>query len=531
MAILRKLTDDGTAKGHEQFEHADPESGKAVLPAGKAHQFDKMAEQRVEVTEEDSKRICRKTDLHVLSFVSFIYFLQILDKTIIGYAAVFGLKTDANLVGDQYSTIGAMGYYAQLAAQPLAAFLLVKLPVKRTLPTVVFLWGASCCAMGACTNFTGIAASRFFLGWFEAMCVPIFSLITIAWYRRSEQPMRVACWYGTNGLANIIGSPLSYGIGKITGGKLYSYQILFILCGGITVLSGVAGFFIMDNSVAEARFLNEEDRLKGVERLRANNTGIAGDKFKWSQIFELVLEPKTYLFAAITICLNVGANVSSTFGPLLLEDLVGFDAATSTLLNMPYGALQCIVILLAAWLAYQFKNKSGFLIAFIIPVIWGTAILYAVPRSSSNEGALLFGYYSLSFLFAGNPLIISWIMANTAGTSKKTGMMCLYNAASSAGNIIGPYLFTENTAPSYLPGLRATMGIFVALLGLIVLQMLNIIYLNKRKEQQRVRNGKPAKITDYSMSKKYEAQVEDILGVDAFVDATDQELDEFIYLL
>lgn len=32
-----------------------------------------------------------------------VYFLQILDKSIIGYSTVFGLKTDAGLVGDQVS--------------------------------------------------------------------------------------------------------------------------------------------------------------------------------------------------------------------------------------------------------------------------------------------------------------------------------------------------------------------------------------------------------------------------------------------
>lgn len=51
--------------------------------------------------------------------------------------------------------------------------------------------------------------------------------------------------------------------------------------------------------MAEARFLSEEDRLKGVERLRANQTGIAAAEFKWSQIIEFILDPKTYLFLGL----------------------------------------------------------------------------------------------------------------------------------------------------------------------------------------------------------------------------------------
>jgi hypothetical protein len=42
-----------------------------------------------------------------------VYFLQILDKTVVGYAAIFGMRTDAKLVGNQYSLIGSSGYWAQ----------------------------------------------------------------------------------------------------------------------------------------------------------------------------------------------------------------------------------------------------------------------------------------------------------------------------------------------------------------------------------------------------------------------------------
>lgn len=84
----------------------------------------------------------------------------------------------------------------------------------------------------------------------------------------------------------------------------------------------------------------------------------------------------------------------------------------------PFGALQVIVILGAARLAQRFKNKSIMLAAVITPVIIGSALLYTIPRIKSNTGALLLGYYFLAFLFAGNPLIVSWMAANTGGQAK-----------------------------------------------------------------------------------------------------------------
>jgi hypothetical protein len=57
--------------------------------------------------------------------------------------------------------------------------------------------------------------------------------------------------------------------------------------------------------------LSEEDRLKGVERLRANNTGIINAEFKWKHVIEVALEPKTYLFLAMTVLVNVGRLTST----------------------------------------------------------------------------------------------------------------------------------------------------------------------------------------------------------------------------
>jgi MFS family permease len=64
------------------------------------------------------------------------------------------------------------------------------------MPTIVICWGVSLCGMAASTNYTGLIVSRFFLGLFEASCLPLFTVITTTWYRRSEQPLRIALWYG-----------------------------------------------------------------------------------------------------------------------------------------------------------------------------------------------------------------------------------------------------------------------------------------------------------------------------------------------
>jgi len=49
------------------------------------------------------------------------------------------------------------------------------------------------------------------------------------------------------------------------------------------------------------------------------------------------------------------------------------------------------------------------------------------------------------------------------------------------------------------------LGIFIALLAVIGLQVINLYFLNKVRQNQRVKHGKPKFINDTSMSKNYVA--------------------------
>ncbi|RFU76434.1 major facilitator superfamily domain, general substrate transporter [Trichoderma arundinaceum] len=548
-------TDTKPDSAHDEHK-GSIDGGKIEIPHDQTKHGDRalaiIGNEQVELTEEDSRRICRKTDRVILAILVWVYFLQILDKSVLGYGATYGLKTDTNLTGNEYSLIGSIAPIAQLAWQPFSSYLIVKVPHRILMPSLCLGWGIAQASMAACHNFGSLMAARFFLGLFEAGCLPLFSIITSQWYRRAEQPIRVAAWYGTNGAATIIAAALSYGLGHIKSDVLKEWQIIFLFVGLVTIVSSPFIYWKLDNDIPSARFLTEQEKAQAIERLRANQTGTGSREFKWRQLLEAAMEPKTYLWIAMALLLNVGASVTNTFGPLILNGLVS-DKYMTSLLNMPFGALQTIVILLASFLAQKARLKGAILMLFVIPVVAGLAVLYSVPRDDSAKAPLLVGYYLLAFLFGGNPLIVTWIVGNTAGTTKKSAIMSVYNAASSAGNIIGPLLFNENDAPAYKPGLRACLAIFVTLVAVVAIQWANLIVLNKLQEKKRVRNGKKAKVVDHSMDATYRAMDESNtdeeiviaqettagtvecvgearLGEQAFLDLTDRQNDEFVYI-
>jgi len=520
--------DLGTAGDDITTKHGADLEGSATMS-----EFKSTDAPRVTLTEEDNKRIRRKTDKVILSILVWVYFLQILDKTILGYAAIFGIREAVGLEGNQYSLVSSVAPIAQLAWQPFSSWLIVRVKPRTLMPVLVLGWGIAQTFVPLCRTFSSLMAVRFLLGLFEAGCLPLFSVITTQWYRRSEQPVRVAAWYGTNGLATIFAAAVSYGFAHIKSAALESWQIMFLFTGLMTVLTVPFIYWKLDNDISSARFLTATERAQGQERLRANQNSNTSHEFVWAQVWETALDIKTWLFICIAFGNNLGAQVSNTFGPLILNGL-GFDKYTTSLLNIPFGALQYIIILLVAWIVMKTRWKSPVLTIILVPVLIGCAILYSLARGvSANTGPLLLGYYFLAFIYGANTLNMAWIMANTGGSTKKSVVMSAYNAASGAGNIVGPLLFDAADAPSYHSGLRATMGVYAALICIVIMQVGVLYYLNQSHRKHRVANGKPSKIYDHSMDQKYvsiDADNDGSIGNNAFADLTDKKNDEFIYV-
>jgi hypothetical protein len=90
--------------------------------------------------------------------------------------------------------------------------------------------------------------------------------------------------------------------------------------------------------------------------------------------------------------------------------------------------------------------------------------------------------------------------------------VAFFNAASAAGNIIGPLLFLAKDKPYYTPGVRAVLIIFCLLVGLIGVQVVLLWLFNKQRQRQRVAAGKPKFIHDTSMESKYQAFGRDEAG-------------------
>lgn len=148
----------------ETTTHPEP-----VEQKDKAAAFLSTVDEDASFTYEEEKAVLKRIDYRILPLILWAYFFQQLDKSSLSYVSIFGIQEDAGLHGRQYSWLGSILYFAQLAMQPLAAYLLVKLPTGKLIAGAIFCWGSALAIMSACTNFHSLMGLRFLLGSFEAM--------------------------------------------------------------------------------------------------------------------------------------------------------------------------------------------------------------------------------------------------------------------------------------------------------------------------------------------------------------------------
>lgn len=74
-------------------------------------------------------------------------------------------------------------------------------------------------------------------------------------------------------MTQVFGGFVAYGISFYSGTQFVSYQIVFILLGGLAILVGIAVLLWLPDSPVYAKFLTKEERIAVLERVRNDQGG------------------------------------------------------------------------------------------------------------------------------------------------------------------------------------------------------------------------------------------------------------------
>ncbi|TDZ33967.1 putative transporter [Colletotrichum spinosum] len=422
------------------------------------------------ITTEMEKKLRLKTDLIVLPCLNAL-----------GFAAIFGLRQDTNLKGQEYSWLGSIFYFGYLAMELPSLWIMNRVPIGKYIGTCLTCWGVAICLMAACHNFAGLATIRVILGLAEASLLPCMLVLNSMWYRREEQPLRTALWHNT--FAGVFGGILSYAIGNIKG-SLSTWKYIFIIYGAVTVFVGVIVFFVLPDQPSKAWFFNEEEKRAVLIRLAANQTGVDNHKkTDVNQIWEALRDPKCWCVWVCGIGYAVANAGITNFNPLIIAGF-GFSQTKTVLMATPQAAVAMIAGAALTAISYFVQNlRCLFWILSGLIGLAGAVMVHTLDVKTDREAALagvyIMGFYNVPWVF-----MLSLNSSNTAGATKKHFMAITVAVCYAVGNIIGPQFFLSSQAPTYSLGIASMMFAFALMSVSGMAYYFLCVFENKRRDSK-----------------------------------------------
>jgi MFS family permease len=106
------------------------------------------------------------------------------------------------------------------------------------------------------------------------------------------------------GVSQIVGALMMYGIGGASM-AIATWRVMFILCGGLTVVCGTLFILFMPRDTTTAWFLNESERRVATERLALDHATRDRTNFDLRQVREAFTDYRTVMYALMALTITM----------------------------------------------------------------------------------------------------------------------------------------------------------------------------------------------------------------------------------
>ncbi|KAI1611924.1 major facilitator superfamily domain-containing protein [Exophiala viscosa] len=465
----------------------------------------------------EASAVRRIVDRRIVPIICITYMIQFLDKLSLNYASAYSLIDDLGLGGHRYAWTAAVFNFGLLFWSIPTTLLLQRFPLAKFTGTMILGWSIVLICHVAARNYAGILVLRFVLGMFEASVVPAVMNLVSMWYTRSEQPIRLYTFHAFNGMATMLGALLAYGLGHSHSSHLKSWKLIFLTIGLLNFVWAWVFLWLMPDSPMSAKFLTHRQQVVAVKRVSENMIGVKNKKFKPRQALEAITDLRVLGYATIGLAGGTINGGVSNFATALIKGY-GYSGIQATLLQLPVGGFEFVLIPICGLIATRFTNARCLVLAGVCLIPFGG--LLGIRFTSLDHKWTLVGCTWLQYM-VGGPVIISCnlLASNVAGHTKRSISNGIYFVFYAAGNIAGANIFFAREKPRYF---SAISGLLICYAGIIVVGLGLRLYMqweNKRRDRITVVDGiAPGGIDDAG-------------ALGGFNDETDKENLHFRYAL
>ncbi|KAI0636652.1 MFS general substrate transporter [Trametes polyzona] len=430
----------------------------------------------------DEAKVVRKIDLRVVPCLCVLYLLAFLDRVNISNAAVFGLKQDLKLGGNEFNTALVVFFAPYVLFEIPSNALLKHFKPHVWLSLCMFLFGLITLLQGFVQGLGGLIATRFFLGVVESGVFPACFYLIAMWYKRAEAQKRYSFFFSSTTLAGGFGGLLASAIGKMDGVRGYrGWRWIFIIEGLVTCVASAILYFAISDFPEEVTWLNPEEKEFVKARLYEDvGHSKRHDPLTVKSVLEVFKDWKIVVGGFMYFGLIVPAYGYAYFAPSIIQSL-GNGMIRTQLLSVPPWACAFALAMLTATASDYLRKRFIFVLIPTAVSLAGFIILLVVHDNKHLQYAALF--LAAMGTYAAMPIIVCWFNTNLGGHHRRAVGTAWQVGFGNIGGIIAVFAFLAKDAPKYIPG----YSICIAFIGVSVLA--NTIYFlgvgweNRRRDR------------------------------------------------
>lgn len=280
------------------------------------------------------------------------------------------------------------------------------------------------------------------------------------------------------------------------GGKP-GWAWIFILEGLLTIIFGVASFWMVHDFPDDARFLSDVDRARVVRRLKLDQQASAEhEDFKMTYLWDALKDWKMWLGMAIYMGCDMPLYAFSLFLPSIVSQL-GWNNSIiqAQLMSVPPYVAAAILTVAIGFIADRTRQRGLCNIAVSIIGIIGFAMLIGAPSAKVKYAGTFLGALGIYPCISNT---ITWMANNTEGVYKRGVVLGFVIGWGNLNGVVSSNIYFS--APNYYQG----HGVVLAYMAIFLLGGSTLMTVLLRIENKKRRQGK----RDYRIEGKSQKEIE-----------------------
>ncbi|KAI0006271.1 MFS general substrate transporter [Xylariaceae sp. FL0662B] len=471
----------------------DPATASYFQPTEKyenLHRFDPSARW----TWGEELPLINKLDWKITLWACVAFFALDLDRGNLSQANTDNFLEDLGLTTNDYNLGNIVFRLAFLCAELPSQLVSKKLGPDRWIPTIMCLWSIVAASQFWLSGRPSFLACRVLLGLLQGGFIPDIVLYLSYFFKGSELPFRLALFWTTLKIVDIIAPILAFGILRLRGhhGR-EGWRWLFLLEGLFTLSAGIWSWFMMAPSPTQTRswyrpkgWFNDREEVIMVNRILRDDPS-KGDmhnrqavdfKLLWKSLCDYDLWP-IYI---IGLTFGIPIGPPDQYLTLTLRSL-GFDTFNSNLLTIPTQAFGIITMLILTFLSEVLNERSllgAFAQVWVLPNIIALAIL---PSSTPAWVKFAVVTVLLSYPYP-HAMQVAWCSRNSNTVRTRTVSAAVYNMFVQLSGIVYSNIYRADDKPEYRRGNKQLVAICSGNIVIYLLVKLYYIWRNKQREKE-----------------------------------------------